>query len=156
MTTEEDENGNLQDVYRYENGKLFEGDVVNDLDKGAVEESYGVLGALKQLSNSIQMVLDGEAEEGYELMNSTLDMFDSSLDEITSEQTKFGGVANRLEMTTSTLETNSENLTTYLSQVRDIDYAEAITQWMNAQYAYQASLQVSSASMNLSLLNYIQ
>jgi flagellar hook-associated protein 3 FlgL len=89
-------------------------------------------------------------------MNKTLTMFSESLNQITTEQTKFGGVANRMEMTTSTLETNTENLTTYLSQINDIDYAEAITQWMNAQYAYQASMQVSSASMNMSLLNYMQ
>ena len=48
--------------------------------------------------------------EGYKEMNETLDMFDKALNTITTEQTKFGGVANRLDMTTSTLETNTENL----------------------------------------------
>ena len=89
-------------------------------------------------------------------MNSTLDMFANAMNTITTEQTKFGGVANRMEMSESTLETNSENLTSYLSDIQSVDYAEAITNWLNAQYAYQASLQVSSASMNLSLLNYLQ
>lgn len=116
----------------------------------------GVLGALKCLSNSIQKVLDGDVEEGYKDMNATLDMFADSLNTITTEQTKFGGVANRLDMTTSTLETNNQNLTSYLSQVQDVDYATAITQWMNAQYAYQASMQIASASMNMSLLNYMR
>lgn len=116
----------------------------------------GVLGALKCLSNSIQKVLDGNSEEGYKEMNATLDMFAQSLNDITTEQTKFGGVANRLDMTSSTLETNTQSLTSYLSQVQDVDYPSAITQWMNAQYAYQASMQIASASMNMSLLNYIQ
>lgn len=121
------------------------------------EENYsGVMGALRKLSNSIQKVLDGDVAKGYEEMNSTLDMFSNSLNTITTEQTKFGGVANRLDMTASTLETNTENLSSYLSQVKDVDYASAITQWMNAQYAYQASMQIASASMNMSLLNYIQ
>lgn len=134
--------------------EITDTDVIDSLEpKG---DYSGVLGALKCLSNSIQKVLDGKTEEGYKEMNATLDMFADSLNAITTEQTKFGGVANRLDMTTSTLETNNENLTTYLSQINDIDYAEAITQWMNAQYAYQASLQVSSATMNMSLLNYIQ
>ena len=88
-------------------------------------------------------------------MNSTLDMFSNSLNTITTEQTKFGGVANRLEMTNSTLETSNENLTGYLSQINDVDYPTAITQWLNAQYAYQASMQVASANMNMSLLNYL-
>lgn len=147
------ENGNT--VYKYENGNLYEGDV-NALTDGAKEVATGVMGALRKLSNSIDKVLKGDEVEGYKEMNETLDMFDNGLKTITSEQTKFGGVYNRLEMTASTLETNNENLTTYLSNVNEIDYAEAITQWMNAQYAYQASMQVASASMNMSLLNYLQ
>ncbi len=148
-----DDAGNL--VYTYENGTEYTGDVA-DLTDGAEEEAVGVMGALKKLSNSIQKVLDGDEVEGYEEMNSTLDMFADSLNTITTEQTKFGGVANRLDMSASTLETNNMNLTSYLSQIQDIDYASAITQWMNAQYAYQASMQIASASMNMSLLNYIQ
>ncbi len=154
-TTETQPDGSTIDVYKYEDGRAYDGDV-NDLVDGAKEEAHGVMGALRKLSNSIQSVIDGDTEAGYAEMNSTLTMFSDSLNQITTEQTKFGGVANRLDMTTSTLETNNENLTKYLSQINDIDYAEAITQWMNAQYAYQASLQISSASMNMSLLNYMQ
>ena len=146
------ENG--QDVYKYENGNEYQGDVAK-LTDGAQEECEGVMVALKKLSNSIQKVLDGDEEEGYKEMNSTLDMFSNSLNTITTEQTKFGGVANRLEMTNSTLETSNENLTGYLSQINDVDYPTAITQWLNAQYAYQASMQVASANMNMSLLNYL-
>ena len=146
--------GQGQDIYKYENGNLYNGDV-GLLQDGAVEECEGVMGALKKLSNSIQKVLDGDEVEGYKEMNSTLDMFANSLNTITTEQTKFGGVANRLEMTESTLETSTENLTGYLSQINDVDYPTAITQWLNAQYAYQASMQVSAAAMNMSLLNYM-
>ncbi len=143
-------------TYTYEDGTDYTGKV-EDLKATIVDEKYsGVMGAMKLLSNSIQMVLDGDTEAGYEQMNSTLDMFKNSLTDITEEQTKFGGVYNRLEMTTSTLETNNENLTAYLSSQKDIDYPTAITNWLQAQYAYQASLQVSSSSMGMSLLNYLQ
>ena len=150
-------NADYSKIYTYED----DGSVCNDVEKlkksYTDEESYsGVLGALKKLSNGIQKVLDGDTEAGYDEMQSTLTMFSNSLNTITTEQTKFGGVANRLDMTTSTLETNTENLSSYLSQIQDIDYTQAITQWMNAQYAYQASMQIASASMNMSLLNYIQ
>lgn len=138
--------------YAYKNGNTYNGDVKDLTPK---EEFSGVMGALKKLSNSIQKVLDGNTEEGYKEMNSTLDMFANSLTQITNEQTKFGGVANRLEMTSSTLETNNENLTGYLSEIKDVDLSTAITNWMQAQYAYQASLQVTSASMGMSLLNYL-
>ena len=144
---------NGKKTYKYLDDTVYAGNI----DELTKQEDYsGVMGALKKLSNSIQTILDGNTEAGYAEMNSTLNMFSNSLNDITTEQTKFGGVYNRMEMTTSTLETNNENLQAYLSEVNDIDYAEAITQWMNAQYAYQASLQISSASMNMSLLNYIQ
>ena len=139
-------------TYEYENGTAYNGDVG---DLKAKEDYDGVMGALKKLSNSIQKVLDGDTEAGYAEMNSTLDMFKDSLSTITTEQTKFGGVYNRLEMTSSTLETNNENLTAYLSNLKDVDLTTAITNWMQAQYAYQASMQVTSASMNMSLLNYM-
>lgn len=154
-TTEKLEDGTTKDVFKYENGIEYTGDVA-DLTDGAKEEYDGVMGALKKLSNSIQSVLDGDVEAGYEEMNSTLDMFKNSLNTITTEQTKFGGVANRLDMTSSTLETSNDSLTSYLQNINSVDYAEAITNWLNAQYAYQASLQVSAASMNMSLLNYMQ
>ena len=139
-------------TYEYEDGTAYAGDTK---DLTAQENYSGVMGALRKLSNSIQKVLDGDTEAGYAEMNSTLDMFSNSLTQITTEQTKFGGVANRLEMTSSTLETNNENLTGYLSEIKDVDLTTAITNWMQAQYAYQASLQVTSASMGMSLLNYL-
>ena len=139
-------------TYEYEDGSAYNGDTA---DLTAKEDYAGVMGALKKLSNSIQKVLDGDTEGGYAEMNSTLDMFKDSLTTITTEQTKFGGVYNRLEMTSSNLETNNENLTAYLSNLKDVDLTTAITNWMQAQYAYQASMQVTSASMNMSLLNYM-
>ena len=150
-------NADFSKTYTYEDDGSVCTDIENLKKSYTDEESYsGVMGALRKLSNGIQKVLDGETEEGYEEMQSTLTMFSESLNTITTEQTKFGGVANRLDMTSSTLETNTENLTSYLSQVKDVDYTEAITQWMNAQYAYQASMQIASATMNMSLLNYMQ
>ena len=141
--------------YTYADGTaITDTDVIDALV--AKPDSSGVLGALKSLSISIQKVLDGDTETGYIEMNATLDMFSESLIAITNEQTKFGGVANRLDMTASTLEANTESLTAYLSQVQEIDYTTAITEWMNAQYVYQESMQIASGSMNLSLLNYIQ
>ena len=161
-TTETLEDGTVEDVYKYENGLVFPTDKIGTLEDGAAEEYSGVMGALRKLSNSLETVVEameaGDDDlmlEGYDEMNSTMDMFGNALDDITSEQTKFGGVYNRLEMSSSTLESNNESLTTYLSEIKDIDMTTPITQWMQAQYAYQASMQVTSASLNISLLNYL-
>jgi len=140
--------------YYYQDGTMYTGDE-SDLTTKAEDKAEGVMGALKLLSQSIQMVLDGDTTNGYAQMNQTLDMFADAHNNILNEQTKFGGVYNRLEMSSSTLETTGENLTTYISDLNSVDYASAITEWMNAQYAYQASMQVAAGSMNLSLLNYM-
>ena len=146
-------------VYKDINGNAYAGDI-NDLTYK--EEKSGVFNALKVLSDSIQAVIDAKeagdptAEDAaYETMRSTLDGFKNSQDAILTEQTKFGGVYNRLEMTESSLETNSANLTSYLSSLQEIDFAEAASKWLQAQYAYQASMQVAASSMNMSLLNYM-
>ena len=161
-TTETHEETYEYDVYKYMDGGLY-GHGTDPTGLGeTTEQAEGIMGTLRKLSNAIQEVIDAiEAEDpdaetlGYEHMNATLDMFKSSLDTMTTEQTKFGGVYNRLEMTESTLETNNENLTSYLSQLQDVDLAKAISDWYQAQYAYQASLQVAASSMNMSLLNYL-
>ena len=146
-------------IYVDKSGNQYTGDVA---DLTAKEDYSGVMGALKLLSNSLQEVIDAKnagdsnAETaGYAKMFSTLDMFSNAHNEMVTEQTKFGGVYNRLEMTESTLETNTENLTSYLSSLQDVDIASAASKWMQAQYSYQASLQVAAASMNMSLLNYL-
>ena len=148
-----DDDGNT--IYKYqETGALFTGDPATELT-ATDEEAEGVMGALRKLSNSIQRVLDGDTAGGYDEMFSTLDMFSDAYTGILNQQTKFGGVYNRMEMSTSTLETTSDSLNSLLTEISSVDYASAITEWMNAQYAYQASMQITAASMNLSLLNYM-
>ena len=148
-------------IYQYENGNKYTGEI-SALTDGAEEEYDGIMGALRLLSISLQEVIDAknagdtEAEQaGYDKMFSTMDMFSNSHTLMLNEQTKFGGVYNRLEMTESTLETNNEDLTSYLSTIQDADLAESISKWYRTQYAYQASLQVAASSMGMSLLNYL-
>ena len=152
-----DDAGNTE--YFDKDGNKYTG-AVSDLT--AHEDYSGVMGALKKLSNSIQEIIDAKDAKDTDAetvaskkMFETLDMFSKAHNDILTEQTKFGGVYNRLEMTESTLETNNENLTSYLSSMQDIDIASAASKWVQAQYAYQASMQVAASTMNMSLLNYI-
>ena len=43
----------------------------------------------------------------------------------------------------------------FLSQVQDLDYAEAVTQLQTAQIQLQASLQTSAILLNMSLLDFL-
>jgi flagellin-like hook-associated protein FlgL len=44
----------------------------------------------------------------------------------------------------------------FLSQIRDLDYAEAITRLQAASTTLQANLQTSSLVLDLSLLDYLR
>lgn len=49
-----------------------------------------------------------------------------------------------------------DQLTEGISTIEDVDFADAVTQLSRAQTAYQASLQVSANSFNLSLMDYLR
>lgn len=147
--------------YFYENGDAYTGDV-SELNKVYEYNSSGVFGAICELSESLGREIkamenkNSEVKEAAEQdVRNTLDKFSDSINNISTVQTKFGGVINRLDMTANTLENNELSLTSYLSDLKDLDFTSAITDWMNAQYSYQASLKAMSESMNTSLLNFM-
>ena len=49
-----------------------------------------------------------------------------------------------------------DSTTILLSQVQDVDFAEAVTKFQQTQTALQASLLASGQSLNLSLLNFLR
>jgi flagellar hook-associated protein 3 FlgL len=81
------------------------------------------------------------------------------LDELGGELTRMHGVVGaRSQAMTSRLLQMEEAATStqvFLSQVRDLDYAEAVTQLQAAVTQFQGSLQASSALLNLSLLDFL-
>ncbi len=61
-------------------------------------------------------------------------------------------------MTQKKLQLEDASLTSevFLSQVRDVDYAEAVTQLQSAMTRLQANMQTSSVVLNLSLLDFLR
>jgi flagellin-like hook-associated protein FlgL len=49
----------------------------------------------------------------------------------------------------------SQTTEIFLSEIRDLDYAEAVTRMESALTQLQASMQTSSVLFNLSLLDYL-
>jgi flagellin-like hook-associated protein FlgL len=60
-------------------------------------------------------------------------------------------------MTSKRLQMEDASLTTelFLSQVRDLDYAEAVTRLQSATTTMQTNLQTSAVTLNLTLLDYL-
>jgi flagellar hook-associated protein 3 FlgL len=66
-----------------------------------------------------------------------------------------GAIANKLDNTKSILETSRVDTTEMVSNIEDLDYAEAITSLQNQQTIYEAALKSASMITGLSLVDYI-
>ena len=80
---------------------------------------------------------------------------DESLTEVTRVQGRLGAEVRAIESRGQQTQEAVEATTLLLSQVRDLDFAEAITRFQQTQTALQASLQASGQTLNLSLLNFL-
>jgi len=82
------------------------------------------------------------------------------LDGLRNEVTRVHGLigAGAQAMAAKRLQMEDASLTTelFLSQVRDLDYAEAVTRLQSASTTMQANLQTSAVTLNLTLLDYLR
>ncbi len=99
--------------------------------------------------------IGAEIKACYDSISGLLDGFDDSISQMTTVNSKFGTVTNKLEMSTEALSTSKLNLEEYISGIQDLDITEAISQWYTSQTAYQASMQTATSIMSMSLLNYM-
>lgn len=90
-----------------------------------------------------------------ETLQDTLSDFSGAIDNINIERGKVGARLNRLESTDSRvrdIEVNSKDL---LSQFRDADLAEVITDLRRQETVQQAAMQMASRTLNQSLVNFL-
>jgi flagellar hook-associated protein 3 FlgL len=86
----------------------------------------------------------------------SLDTLDSSLDVLLTARAQVGAKMNRLESMKGALEETQVNLTSLLSETRDLDMAEAITAFSVQENVYKASLAAAAKAMQPSLLDYLR
>jgi flagellin-like hook-associated protein FlgL len=77
------------------------------------------------------------------------------LDHILQMITSIGAREERVDVTRKALATRQVNVRQSLEDVESIDVASAVTELSSRKLAYEATLKVTSALMNTSLLNYI-
>lgn len=117
--------------------------------------SEGIFGDLIEFRNTLKDIINNQNGTSYEDITKQLDGFTNSIDKIIRANSKLGSVANKLDMSQTSLNYNKTNLTEKISNMEDVDLAEAVTNWYTSQYSYQASMQVFSAFNSMSLLNYM-
>lgn len=89
-------------------------------------------------------------------ISNTLNQFDTALDSIDTARSSIGARVNRLEGLQQRQSAVSVNLTSLLSNVKDVDMPAAITNFSMAQTIYQASLKASAQMLQSSLLDYLR
>lgn len=113
------------------------------------ETASGLIGTLKLLSNALE---NGDRTA----VNSTIDGFGDSLDTVLATQTKFASVSSRFAMTESSIDTTVTNLTSYKSELEDVDLAEVATKLAAQETVLQATYQITTSMLSgQSLLDYM-
>jgi flagellar hook-associated protein 3 FlgL len=78
------------------------------------------------------------------------------LNSVINTRAQLGAKVNRLDFLSQRLNDVKVNTTGLLSQVKDVDMAQAITNFSMAQTVYQASLKAGAQALQPSLLDYLR
>jgi flagellar hook-associated protein 3 FlgL len=132
-------------------------------------------GVLRQISPGVSMGVNADAQATFDPvfdalsklstgvntgsstdLQASLGAMDSALTAVLTTRAQVGSKSNRLDFLKSRLSDVQVNLTGLLSDVKDVDMAQAITNFSMAQTTYQASLKASAQAMQPSLLDYLR
>ncbi len=111
-------------------------------------ENESVFNTLLRLQRALE---SGSPEE----ISRAVDGLDADIERVTFARAEVGARQQGLELTLTSLEDETVQLTSALSEELDIDLAEAISDLTARQAAFQASLQTIANILQLSLLDFL-
>lgn len=112
--------------------------------------SAGVFKALFDLKAAIQNdPIDEDAARA------TLDELNDGMTKVTAERTRTGALGQEFDDMQDAYANDTLSITELRSNLEDTDLPSAISDWYQAYQSLQASYQMFSQTMNVSLLNYI-
>jgi len=114
----------------------------------ATEVGEGLMGTLVMLSQSL-----AKGDTGG--ISASLDGLSNSLDTVSATRAQFASISNRLDLTQSSIDNATTQLTSYKSNLQDADLSQVLTELASAKLALEATYQVTSSTLGLSLLKYM-
>jgi len=118
---------------------------------GVLDPVYGALGLRATSTTGADNASGIQAT-----LQASLTGLDSALDAVNVSRAGVGAKMNRLETLQGQQTAVNTNLTGLLSQVKDVDMAQAITSFTMAQTVYQASLKSAAQALQPSLLDFLK
>jgi flagellar hook-associated protein 3 FlgL len=113
----------------------------------------GVLDAVKDLAHSLDPSSPTYGNAGIQAAMAKLD---SAFDSVQGVVGDTGAMGTRLDSAGQNLDALKANLTTFKSDLEDVDVETAMTELTNRQVAYQAALLATAKVTGLSLVDYLK
>ena len=95
-------------------------------------------------------------DEQFTLSNEVIDQLDNHLDGLLRSRSDIGARMERMEVTEERLHSERIYLREHLSKVEDVDMADAITEFMMQENAYQAALATGARMVYPSLIDFLR
>lgn len=121
---------------------------------GYGEDDNGYSKNIVVLAGKLADLLDEEEFDPEEYTN-VLNAFDEARKNLIDNVTTLGTKSNFLSTTKDRLEDQQVELNTQLKNTVDVDMADAITEYMWAQYAYNATLKIGTSILTPSFIDFM-
>jgi flagellar hook-associated protein 3 FlgL len=127
-------------------------DIQGLLGNGAAAGDNKLLDVLRDIATDLR---GGTAESAENLRGTDLERLSDNMDELTRVRAVVGATTNRLQTAGTRLEQLEEATLNQLSQVWNVDMAEALVNYSTQQAAYETALRAGSTLLQPSLMDFL-
>lgn len=143
------------------NGKILEVEVGNNLSlpisvNGEKLFGIGTAGKSSSVFQTLNDLSQALYDQNYAGIDQALGEIDQHIDTVLSVRAGLGAKTNRLEVINNQLDNSIISLKQNLSQIQDVDIAEAIMEFQSIQNTFRAALSVGSQIIQPSLVDFIR
>ncbi|MDN5297950.1 MAG: flagellar hook-associated protein 3 FlgL [Clostridiales bacterium] len=107
------------------------------------------------LINDLDELITALETDDSDVLSNMIGRMDDNLDQVLTALGDIGGKTNRIEFISSRVKDNIITFTSLLSDVQDVDMAQAIMWYKNLENVYKASLSVGAQVIQPSLVDFI-
>jgi flagellin-like hook-associated protein FlgL len=129
--------------------------MITEADGGRTATALGIFGSSDLLGNLL-IFEDALEANNVEQINSTLDVFDQSLNQLLTIRSSVGSREIRAQTTESRLLAQELLVTEQLSQVEDADMLKVISELATAETMYKAALASAASVIQPTLMDFLR